>query len=126
VTVKSDLEDAKRRLIALRDELKSCDTLEDDIDGLENIAAADMGDLKSSDLNEEIVTVLESTDVGSLSDPFDRPDGATSIMVCDRATTGADIPTRDQVEDNLLDRQLAQASKRALRDLRRQATLVVR
>jgi len=118
VTVKSDLEDAKRRLIALRDKLKSCDTLEDDIDGLENIAAADMGDLKSSDLNEEIVTVLESTDV--------RPDGATSIMVCDRATTGADIPTRDQVEDNLLDRQLAQASKRALRDLRRQATLVVR
>ena len=38
-------------------------------------------------------------------------------MVCERQTTGSDIPTRDQIEDRLLDQQLAQASKRALRDL---------
>jgi len=74
----------------------------------------------------KIVEALERTDVGGLSDPFERPDGATSIMVCKRQTTGSDIPTRDQIEDRLLDQQLAQASKRALRDLRRQATLVVR
>jgi peptidyl-prolyl cis-trans isomerase SurA len=47
-------------------------------------------------------------------------------MVCSRKTTGSDIPTRDQIEDRLMDQQLGQASKRALRDLRRQATLVVR
>jgi len=127
VTVEDDdTEAAKKRLVALRGELTSCDSLESDVDVLEGIEAADMGELKSSDLNENIVAALESTDVGSLSDPFDRPNGATSIMVCDRATTGADIPTRDQIEDRLLDQQLAQASKRALRDLRRQATLVVR
>jgi len=85
-----------------------------------------MGEIKSSDLNENIVSALESTDVGGLSDPFERPDGATSIMVCERQATGSDVPTRDQIEDRLMDQQLAQASKRALRDLRRQATLVVR
>lgn len=126
VTVTDETDAAKSRLIALRDDLSSCDTLEDDVDGMEGVVAADMGELKSSDLTDPIVEALERTDVGGLSDPFDRPDGATSIMVCKRQTTGSDIPTRDQIEDRLLDQQLAQASKRALRDLRRQATLVVR
>ena len=126
VTVEAEAEAAKARLIALRGELQGCDTLEDDVKAIEGVSAADMGELKSSDLTDEIVVALERTDVGGLSDPFERPNGATSIMVCKRETTGSDIPTRDQIEDRLLDQQLAQASKRALRDLRRQATLVVR
>lgn len=126
VTVEADTEAAKIRLVSLRDELKSCDTLEEDVKAFDDVNAADMGEIKSSELTENIVAALEGTDVGGLSDPFDRPDGATSIMVCKRDTTGSDIPTRDQIEDRLLDQQLAQASKRALRDLRRQATLVVR
>jgi len=126
VTVEAETEAAKARLVSLRGEVTSCDTVESDVESFGDIKVADMGELKSSALNEEIVAALERTDVGGLSDPFERPDGATSIMVCDRATTGSDIPTRNQIEDNLLDAQLAQASKRALRDLRRQATLVVR
>lgn len=126
ITVEADTETAKTRLVSLRGELTSCETLEDDVAALSDVEAADMGELKSSDLNENIVQVLEKTDVGGLSDPFERPNGATSIMICNRTTTGTDIPTRDEIEDNLLDQQLAQASKRALRDLRRQATLVVR
>lgn len=126
VTVEGETDAAKAKLVSLRGELNSCETLEEDVASLGDINTADMGELKSSDLNDNIVTALEKTDVGGLSDPFDRPDGATSIMVCDRKTTGSDIPTRDQIEDGLLDQQLAQASKRALRDLRRQATLVVR
>jgi peptidyl-prolyl cis-trans isomerase SurA len=126
VTVEAETEAAKARLVSLRGELQSCDTLEADTKALEGVESADMGELKSSDLTDEIVAALEKTDVGELSDPFERPDGATSIMVCKRETTGSDIPTRDQIEDRLLDQQLAQASKRALRDLRRQATLVVR
>lgn len=126
VTVEGELDVARTRLISLRGELAGCDTLESDVDKLEDVTTVDMGELKASDLNDAIVEALESTDVGGLSDPIDRPDGATSIMVCKRETTGSDVPTRDQIEDRLLDQQLAQASKRALRDLRRQATLVVR
>jgi peptidyl-prolyl cis-trans isomerase SurA len=47
-------------------------------------------------------------------------------MVCSKEITGSDIPTREAIEDRLMDQQLAQASKRHLRDLRRQATIVVR
>ena len=126
VTVEAETEVAKARLISLRGELTSCDTLDDDVKTFDDVKAADMGELKSSSLTDVIVDALERTDVGGLSDPFERPDGATSIMVCKRQTTGSDIPTRNEIEDRLLDKQLAQASKRALRDLRRQATLVVR
>lgn len=126
VTVTDAFEAAKSRLIELRDAVTSCDTLEEDVAGFENTEAADMGELKASEISDEIAAALEKTDVGGLSDAFERPDGATSIMVCEREATGSDIPTRDAIEDRLLDQQLAQASKRALRDLRRQATLVVR
>ena len=126
VTVEDETEAAKSRLTALRGDLQSCETLEADVKAIEGVEAADMGEIKSSDLTDEIVAALERTDIGGLSDPFDRPNGATSIMVCKRETTGTDIPTRDQIEDRLLDQQLAQASKRALRNLRREATLVVR
>ena len=126
VTATAETDAAKTRLLSLRGELTSCETLDDDVKALDDVDAADMGEIKSSDLTDAIVSALEGTDVGGLTDPFERPDGATSIMVCSRAVTGSDIPTRDQIEDRLLDAQLAQASKRALRDLRRQATLVLR
>ena len=119
-------EAASSRLIALKDNLKSCDTLEDDVKALEGINAVDMGEIKSSDLNEELLAVLSATDVGALGDPIERPGGAVAIMVCSREATGKDIPTRSQIEDRLTDQQLAQASKRHLRDLRRQAAIVLR
>ncbi len=119
-------EDAKNRLIAARDTLTSCDTLEDDIAALEGFTQADMGELKASELNPQLIDILASTDVGSISDPIERPTGAASIMVCSREATGADIPTRDDIENRLMDQQLAQASRRALRDIRRNSTVVVR
>jgi len=121
-----DVEAATSRLIALKDTLKSCDSLKDDVDALDGVEQADMGEIKSSELTDEVLSVLSATDVGSLGDPIARPTGAASIMVCSREASGSDIPTRDQIEDRLMDQQLAQASKRHLRDLRRKATVVVR
>jgi len=127
VVIKNDdIDAAKSKLVSLQDSLNSCETLADDVETLDTVSSADMGEIKSSDLTEDILSVLERTDVGGLSDPIERPDGAVSIMVCSREASGSDIPTRDQVEDRLMDQQLAQASKRHLRDLRRKATVVVR
>jgi len=127
VIVKNDdISAAQTTLTALRDTLKSCKTLKEDIEGKEGVSSADMGEIKSSDLSEDVLGILERTDVGSLSDPIERPNGAASILVCSREASGSDIPTRAEIEDRLIDQQLAQASKRHLRDLRRKATVVVR
>ncbi|NNE59235.1 MAG: peptidylprolyl isomerase [Hellea sp.] len=117
---------AKGKLIALQGKLTSCDTLTKDIEAHADLRQADMGELKTSDLAETILEKLAETDVGGLSDPIETPSGVAAIMVCDRSLSGSNVPTRDEIEDRLMDQQLAQASKRHLRDLRRQATIVIR
>ena len=127
VIIKNDDKDAAQSTLqSLAKTLKSCETLDEDTQSLDGVSSADMGEIKGSDLSEDVLNVLERTDVGGLSEPIERPDGAVSIMVCSREASGSDIPTRDQVEDRLTNQQLAQASKRHLRDLRRKATVVVR
>ena len=119
-------EAAKGDLLALQGKLTSCDTLEEDAAEIEGLNTADMGELRASEMSEQILSILENVDVGSLSDPVDTGPGVASILVCSRDVTGSNVPTRNEVEDRLIDQQLAQASRRHLRDLRRQATIVVR
>ncbi len=126
VETQNEKDAAKGKLLALKGEITSCDTLSSDIDVHEDLRSADMGELKASDLSEPILEKLADTDVGSLTDPIETPNGVASILVCDRSVSGTNIPTRDEVENRLMDQQLAQASKRHLRDLRRQATIVIR
>lgn len=117
---------AMTQLVAYKDKLTSCDTLGEDADAIEGLNYADMGEVKAGDVNEAILGALSATDVGSLSEPIETPAGAVAIMVCDRDVRGSNVPTRDEVENRLMDQQLASASKRHLRDLRRNATISVR
>lgn len=110
----------------LKDQLKSCDTLDKDAKAIEGLNSADMGEVKASEIDDTILDAISNTDVGGLSDAIKTPRGPVAVMVCDRRVSGKNIPTRDEIEERLLDQQLAQASKRHLRDLRRKATVVVR
>ena len=121
-----DISTSKTKLIELGKALKSCDTLKGDLKDRKEIKHADMGELKASELTDEILAVITDTEINTLGAPIELPTGAVSIMVCSKEITGSDIPTREAIEDRLMDQQLAQASKRHLRDLRRQATIVVR
>ena len=85
-----------------------------------------MGELKAGEIAEPILDRLALVDVGQLTETIETPSSVAAVLVCDRRVTGSNIPTRDQIEDRLIDQQLAQASKRHLRDLRRQASIIVR
>ena len=119
-------EAAKGDLLALQGKLTSCETLDDDVKEIEGLQSADMGELRATEMSDQVLGLLENVDVGSLSEPIDTPQGVAAILVCSREVTGTNVPTRNEVEDRLIDQQLAQASRRHLRDLRRQATIVVR
>ena len=105
---------------------KSCETLNDDIDAIKGLKSNSMGEIKSSDLTDDILAILANTNVGEISEPLETPNGLVSLMVCERDVRGSNIPSRDQVEDRLLSQQEAQASRRHLRNLRRNATIVTR
>ena len=121
-----DFEAASRRIAEVAPTLGDCTTLADDVRDIADVTTTDMGELKASELNEQLVDVLADTEVGQLSTPIPRPQGATAIMVCNRTSTGSEIPTRDEIENRLMDNQLAQASRKHLRDLRSKATISVR
>lgn len=121
-----DFETASARLEALREDITTCEALKDIADANDDITTASMGELKASEMGETMVEMLVDTGIGEMSTPIERPTGASGIVVCERELTGTQIPTRDAIENRLMDTQLAQASRRHLRDLRRKAAISVR
>ncbi len=101
----------------------TCDSLDDSADAIDGASVVDMGEVKSSAVGGPVLKILEETEVGSLSDPISAPNGVMALMVCDLKVQGAGIPTRDEVEDRITEQQIAQSSKRYLRDIRRGATI---
>lgn len=120
------VEAAKTIIDEARNVELTCDSLAADVKAVDGLRQADMGELKESDLSEDILSKLTPVEVGGLSDAIETPSSVAAILVCEKRISGSDIPTRDEIENRLMDQQLAQASKRHLRDLRRKASIVVR
>lgn len=121
-----DFDTARARLETLREEITSCESLSELTEANADISSASMGELKASEMGDDMVAMLADTGVGEMSEPLERTTGASGIVVCERELTGTQIPTRDAIENRLMDTQLAQASRRHLRDLRRKAAISVR
>lgn len=119
----ANVEAARAALSALQTRLTSCDDVETVAAGIEGASTADMGEIRASELGGPILETLSKTEAGTLSEPIVAPNGAMALMVCSIEVTGTDIPTRDEIEDRLIDQQIAQQSKRYLRDIRRSATI---
>ncbi len=122
----SELPKAKTTIETAKKAFKSCETIASDIAGIDGVFSDTMGEIKSSDLTEDIIAILSKTNVGEVSEPLITPNALIALVVCDRQIKGSNIPTRDQIENRLLAQQEALASKRHLRNLRRKATIVTR
>ena len=121
-----DFAAATQKLETIRSQVNGCDDLDGLVEADEDLRTIEMGELKASEMNPQLASILEATEVGSMSEAIEQADGAAGVVVCERDVTGSEIPTRDEVENRLMDTQLAQASRRHLRDLRRKATISVR
>jgi len=117
---------AKSRVEQALTSVSSCDNLKNDLENSDGVTNLDMGELKETEMNELIIGALNGVDVGQGSAPVEGPGVAVSFFICEKSLTGENIPTRNQIEDRLIDQQIAQASKRHLRDLRRDAAISIR
>lgn len=121
-----DFETGSAKLEELRSEIVNCDALDDLADANDGVSSASMGELRSSELQDEMLGYLNEVEAGEMSAPIQGPGSTVGLVVCERELTGSEIPTRNEIEDRLRDTRLAQASRRHLRDLRRKATISVR
>lgn len=109
---------------------QSRDALRNGCDGVTRAAqrasveALDLGELEDSDLSEPFKTQALALSRTQASPVFRSDSGVHVLVLCDKETTGDDLPTAAQLEDRLYDQELALIARRYLRDIRREAAII--
>ncbi len=110
----------------LDQEIASCSDMERVIDRYQTPMSGDLGELKLSDMPSRIREVIENTPTGRLSPPLMRDDGMLLLMVCDSEPLASDLPSRDQIANQLGMERMEVLQRRYIRDLRSAAFVEIR
>ena len=108
------------------DQVDGCASVDDAADRFDDVIAVDLGDAKLSELADGSQTIINNLNIGEASAPFEISEGWTSIILCDRRDGVENLPSRDQIENQLFGRELGMISDRELRNARREATILLR
>ncbi len=107
----------------------SCNNLDKISAQIHGSVYMNLGPMKLTDLSAEMQQALARTEPGQAATPFISPAGVELIFRCDKAVpkiTAFEMPTRQQVEEELFDQQVTAFARRYMRDLRRQADVETR
>lgn len=121
-----DIKTQKDLADTVRQDVKGCDDLKHAAGELHVEYAEPTPDLKVRDLNPAIRPAVLNLKVGEASEPLQSDTGITLVMVCDRKDPPEQMPSRDQIAENLTRQRLDLIARRYLSDLRRQAFIDVR
>ena len=89
-------------------------------------SVVDLGRAVESDLSADVRSRIAGVATGSASAPVVSGDTANVFVVCAREAGGASVPSREEIEGRLRERELTMLSDRYLRNLRREATIITR
>jgi peptidyl-prolyl cis-trans isomerase SurA len=121
-----DVAAADAKLRSLQPRLQGCDNMEAVVAKTPGIVAGDLGEADTKDLAPAFRSVVETMQSGQVSAPVRTDAGLHLIAVCEKRRGGANLLTREQIEDRLFGQELAMVAKRQLRDLRNSATIETR
>jgi len=107
-------------------EISSCDDVEAVAETRDELQAASLGRIALNELAPDAAERIRNTAVGEASAPFETSTGLAVMYVCDWTSNIDNLPSADQVENQLFGRQLSMISDRELRNLRREATIIRR
>jgi peptidyl-prolyl cis-trans isomerase SurA len=123
----------KERAMAIANSVKSqvhsCDELPAVAQQLQGTVYTRLGDTNPKDLNPELREALAKTGPGEVVSPFFSAAGLELIMRCDPAPPkliAFELPSRDQMQQQLFVQQMSLLAKSYLRDLRRDAVVETR
>lgn len=116
-------EEEKRQQAAPLAAAKSCPDFEKLAEEAKASPPYSLGRLKIGDLNASIKSTVAALGAGQISSPARVADSIVVFMVCDKIDPPSNMPTADQVRDQIFRGKLAIVARRYLRDLRRAAYL---
>jgi peptidyl-prolyl cis-trans isomerase SurA len=103
----------------------NCAALDGYAEDRDELLAIDLGETKLSDLAVASQALLTDLQPGEVSAPFEMSAGWSSLYVCGRQDGAENLPSRDQIENQLFGQELGLISERELRNARREATILV-
>jgi peptidyl-prolyl cis-trans isomerase SurA len=106
-----------------------CAQLKSIADKMRGSVFMDLGNMNPGDLSPEIQQALKQTPPGETTAPLVSDAGVEIIARCDKRVevqTAYQMPTRQQVEEQLFDAQISAMAQRYMRDLKRDADVEVR
>lgn len=122
----SNLEDPRRQLERAASGLTSCEGVSTRFDGVEGVIVTELGALSANALIPQIRQALSGLEPVSATGVLDTAAGLQLFVLCGRELTGPGVPSRDEIENQLINQQLSLLARRWLRDLRRDATVEIR
>lgn len=135
---------AKAQAEAARKSIKSCGDFQAKANGLGQGDTSDMGSMKLKDMQAGLANMAASLPLGQPSPVLSGPGGALLLIVCQRnlpmiepppeaapppppqPVADARLPSREEVEADIINQRAESLSRRYLRDLRRAAFIEIR
>ena len=121
---------AMKAATTIRQRIASCEQLQKMVSGVRGAVFMNLGEMKLSDLSQQIRDELAKTQSGEPTQPFRSSAGIEVIARCDKpAPKQASqfvMPTRKQVEDRLFQQQISALARRYIRDLKREGNVETR
>jgi peptidyl-prolyl cis-trans isomerase SurA len=114
---------AEAKLSAIRPKFEGCDNLEAVAAKTPGVVAGDLGETDTKDLAPVFRDVVDTLQAGQVSGPIRTDAGFHLLVVCEKRKGGANLMTRDQIQDRLYGQELSMIARRQLRDLRNSATI---
>jgi peptidyl-prolyl cis-trans isomerase SurA len=106
-----------------------CAQLKTLADKMKGSVYMDLGNMNTADLSPDIQKALAQTPPGETTMPLQSDAGVELIARCDKRVeiqTAYQMPTREQVQEQLFDQQISALAQRYMRDLKRDADVEVR
>ena len=110
----------------VKSQLRSCADLPNIANQLAGTVYERLGSMSPKDLNPELRDALSKTVPGEIVNPFFSPAGLELIMRCDAPPPNVgqyELPTREQLQQQLLQEKMSLYAKSYLRDLRQSAAV---
>jgi peptidyl-prolyl cis-trans isomerase SurA len=117
---------AHDKLMSLKRRLTSCAGFESKANAEPGVVAADLGEADTKELAPSFRDAISTLQPDQISDPIRTDAGLHLIALCGRRPGGIDLPSRQEIEDQLEDQQLSLIARRYLRDLTNSATIELR
>lgn len=113
-------------LQAAVDQITGCENVQTIANSKTELRASKLQDMDVDTLGPEGRSLVMETAVGQHTTFFPASGGLATMYVCRKDEGAEALPSRDDLKDNLKNRELVMISERELRDMRRKATIIYR